>query len=277
MNKYFSGFMSGVPEENSKINTSRPAEQIPVINRNRSMTNNRQNNSTEANNLSENNNQSNENTSSNNPLYPVNDNKSQESDNSLNFNNQSSAHKEIQDNINKNNIMAETFNKGLAEGLQTGSARNVNVHNNNNSGNNNVSSNNDQYELFTPTTDGGEQTKQMPFTGQGSLIIQAFTADQALPIENVKITITSNEPQTESINEVRYTNSSGRTEPVFLPAPSLFFSQQPQSTFRPYAVYNILSEIEGYTSSSRPQTAMVFDKIESIQNISLIPNRGNQE
>jgi len=121
-----------------------------------------------------------------------------------------------------------------------------------------------------------QNNTSVPYTGMGSLIIQAFTADQALPIENVKITITSDDEQLRDIHEVRYTNSSGRTEAVPLPAPSMQLSQQPQFTEKPYAVYNVVSEIDGYTANNLPINAVVFDKIQSIQNIPLIANRENE-
>lgn len=116
-----------------------------------------------------------------------------------------------------------------------------------------------------------------PYNGIGSLVIQAFSAEQAIPIENVKVTITSNEPQTKNIKEVQYTNSSGRTEPVSLPTPSLYLSNQSQENVRPYATYNVTGEKEGYTYVYAPKETIVFDQIESIQNIELIPKRESED
>lgn len=156
---------------------------------------------------------------------------------------------------NSHDSAIDEFNRGLAEGIR----------------------NNTQSESQTSESlSNAEQQFEMPYTGNGSLSVQAFTAGQALPIENVKITITSDEPQTKDIHEVRYTNSSGRTEPIVLPAPSLFLSQQSQNTIRPYAIYKIVSEAEGYTANNLPRDAIVFDQIESIQNIELIPTRESQ-
>lgn len=115
----------------------------------------------------------------------------------------------------------------------------------------------------------------VPYTGMGSLSVQVFTADEALPIENVKITVTSDDELLKDIYEIRYTDSSGRTEPIQLPAPSIYLSQHPQVSARPYAVYNLDSEIEGYTANNAPINAVVFDQIQSIQNIPLIANREN--
>lgn len=115
----------------------------------------------------------------------------------------------------------------------------------------------------------------IPYIGMGSLSVQTFTANEALPIENVKITVTSDDEQLKDIYEVRYTNSSGRTEPIQLPAPSIYLSQQPQVSVKPYAVYNVECDIEGYTANNAPINAVVFDRVQSIQNIPLIANREN--
>lgn len=127
-----------------------------------------------------------------------------------------------------------------------------------------------------PIENMGNLPYASPYTGMGSLRVQTFTADQALPLENVKITVTSNEEALSNIHETRYTDSSGRTEFIKLPAPAAELSQQSQLSLRPYAVYNVVSEIEGYSQNTPVINAVVFDNVQSLQNIPLIANRENE-
>ncbi len=249
MNKYFHGFM---PAADDSVAAS--TEQTPTNYSQNSSENNQSlktisNNSTDSGNRNNNNNTGDENTSSNNPLYPTNNNS-----NSAQNNNSPSASAHRRNTLDESTI--HNFNRGLAEGIQS------NPH---------IGSQATRANL------NEDQQVQVPYTGNGNLIIQAFTAGQAIPIENVKITVTSDEPQTQNVSETKYTDSSGRTESISLPAPSLFLSQQAQNTLRPYAVYKITSDIDGYTTNSTLQNAMVFDQIESIQNIELIPIRESQK
>lgn len=243
MNKYFRGFMPSA-EGNKNSHTSAKQNYAPV--------------SADASDINDQNSQSsqnNQNTSANNPLYPTNNNPNQNANSQNNSNYVSEQRRMRAQDI-------ENFNNNLATGITQNQTQNAHEL----AGNNTSKAN-------TSNRSVDDAQSRLPYSGNGSLIVQAFTANQAIPLENVKITITSEEPQTSTVNEVKYTDSSGRTESVSLPAPSLFLSQQAQSTVRPYAIYKINSEFDGYTANNLPREAMVFDQIESIQNIELIPIR----
>ena len=114
-----------------------------------------------------------------------------------------------------------------------------------------------------------------PFSGVGGIVVQTFLAQRAIPLENVKVTVNSVEESPVNVSEVRYTDSSGRTEKIFLPAPDMYLSMQAQDTIQPYAIYKINAELDGYSVEPRMSkggvTALVFDNICSIQNVEMIP------
>lgn len=102
--------------------------------------------------------------------------------------------------------------------------------------------------------------------GMGKLIVKTVTANGALPVEGVKVTISDSDDTTEY---VLYTNESGRTEDVTVCVPPARNSLTPGG-FPTYGVYNILVEKDGYYTEEFLNVA-VFDGIESIQNVSLEP------
>ncbi len=117
-----------------------------------------------------------------------------------------------------------------------------------------------------------------PYSGKGGIVVQVYIARQALPLENVKVTIKSLENAPADVNEVRYTDSSGKTEKIFLPAPDMHFSMQAQEEVRPYAVYGVTAELDGYYvepefGSDGVIAALVFDNVCSIQNVEMIPEQ----
>lgn len=243
MNKYFHGFMPSA-EGNKNSHTSAKQNYVPV--------------SADASDINNQNGQlspNNQNTSANNPLYPTNNNPNQ----NTNFQFQNNPDY-ISEQIKMCPRDIENFNNNLANSI----TQNPHASAGTNTSETNMSGRN-----------ADDVQNRLPYAGKGSLIVQAFTANQAIPLENVKITITSEEPQISDINEVKYTDSSGRTESVSLPAPSLFLSQQSQNMVKPYATYKINYELNGYTANNLPREAVVFDEIESIQNLELIPIRKN--
>lgn len=103
-------------------------------------------------------------------------------------------------------------------------------------------------------------------TPHGTLIIQASVANGALPIQGAKATVTR--PDGETVATL-FTDNSGKTMPLRLSAPAASASQTPGCD-TPYSKYNILVEKDGYYSD-KFLNVPVFDGIESIQNVSLLP------
>lgn len=117
-----------------------------------------------------------------------------------------------------------------------------------------------------------EPPSTTPYSGQGSLVVQVFMARRALPLEDVKITVTSVEGAPIEVSEIRFTDRDGRIEPIFLPTPDISLSEQAQNTIQPYAVYAITPELSGYHVNGGQKNALVFDSVQSIQNIEMIPD-----
>lgn len=102
--------------------------------------------------------------------------------------------------------------------------------------------------------------------GSGTLIAQVTTATGAIPLQGAVVIISNPDG---SIITTQFTDNSGRTAAVNLPAPSSSYSLSP-GTVRPYSTYNMRVELPGYYTQQFLNIA-VFDKIESIQPVSLEP------
>lgn len=102
--------------------------------------------------------------------------------------------------------------------------------------------------------------------GMGRLVIQATTANRTLPVQGAKVTIMNSD---ETVVDTRFTDNSGRTEAISLKAPEFRYSQEP-STVRPYSVYNVRVEKEGFYTQEF-LNVVIFDRIESIQPVVLEP------
>lgn len=106
-------------------------------------------------------------------------------------------------------------------------------------------------------------------TGQGSLVVQVTLAKGAIPVSGARVTVSTAGNQSTQIADL-LTDESGRTAPLLLPAPQSSYSQTPDSVVRPYSNYNIKVEYKGYYTEDAVNVP-IFDKINSIQPVSLIP------
>lgn len=180
-------------------------------------------------------------------------------------------------NLQRNADSEGNYNEHLSRfNEQLGASINVNNQSN-------QTSNRQNYENIAESEveslEGGEnsETIRVPYTGNGKLIVQVTLARQAIPLENAKVTVNSTNGSPIEINEVRYTGQNGRTEPIDLPVPPVYYSKQPQEKVQPYAVYDVKSELDGYYTIENAKHALVFDNIASIQNIEMIPNEENRD
>lgn len=100
--------------------------------------------------------------------------------------------------------------------------------------------------------------------GKGTIIVQAYTANGALPVGGAKVTIYDSGRNVEL-----YTDSSGRTEGVKVCVPRASNSQK-EGNGNTYGTVNIKVEKQGYYTEEFLDVA-VFDGIVSIQPASLEP------
>lgn len=116
---------------------------------------------------------------------------------------------------------------------------------------------------------GGDYTETSENTGTGWLIVVVSLARGAIPVEGAKVTVTKSDGDMALAAEL-FTDNSGRTEKLALPAPMAKYSQTPGGSMRPYSIYDIAVEKEGYY----PEKAInvpIFDNNVSIQPMALIP------
>ena len=105
--------------------------------------------------------------------------------------------------------------------------------------------------------------------GTGTLIVQVALARGAVPVAGAKVIVSQGDGDNAVIAEL-FTDKSGRTEKISLPAPMTEYSQAPGGNIRPYSIYNITVELAGYYTE-KAINVPVFDKTVSVQPIALMP------
>lgn len=104
---------------------------------------------------------------------------------------------------------------------------------------------------------------------RGEIIVNVYRKNSYIPITDAKVTITSSEENRRQQIVVN-TNSVGQTESVDLSAPSIELSLEPQYAERPYSLWDLKVEAEGYAPVI-VRNAQVLPDTEAIQNIELEP------
>ena len=103
-------------------------------------------------------------------------------------------------------------------------------------------------------------------TGSGTLIAQVSVANGAVPIMGANVIISNTDG---SLITTQFTDNSGRTPGIRLPAPSSEYSLHP-GNLRPYSTYNMRVEYPGFYTEEFLNIA-IFDKIVSVQPVSMEP------
>ncbi len=103
--------------------------------------------------------------------------------------------------------------------------------------------------------------------GNGYLVIQARTAGNALPLNGVRVRISS---CNGSVLYDLVTNEIGETEQISLPAVDRKLSLDPNYTGIPYTAYQLMAVAEGF-NSLHIADVQIFDGEKAIQPIILIP------
>ncbi|MBQ3063680.1 MAG: hypothetical protein IJC99_02610 [Clostridia bacterium] len=119
-----------------------------------------------------------------------------------------------------------------------------------------------------------EQNKA-PQTGVGTgyLVVQATTANGAIPLEGAAVTISARANGQDVLYELT-TGRDGKTPRVSLPAPSRADSQRPGD--QPVSsAYHIAVALAGYQKTEYSEVP-IFDGIISIQQANLIPVPDNR-
>ena len=105
----------------------------------------------------------------------------------------------------------------------------------------------------------------------GFLRVQVSAADQAFPIQNADVIVSKRFGNDDSVFFEEHTDASGIINRVTLPAPDRILSGAPSSVLQPYSTYDISVTHPGFVSVLL-KNAVIFDGIETIQQVVLIPS-----
>lgn len=111
--------------------------------------------------------------------------------------------------------------------------------------------------------------KSPPPPDTGYLIVQAYTARRALPVEGAHVTVSRTLPDGSTLKEIAVTDQNGKTRSIPLPAANPELSQKP-GIEHPYITYNIQITADGYIPV-RDFNVPLFGGITAIQPVELIP------
>ncbi len=103
----------------------------------------------------------------------------------------------------------------------------------------------------------------------GTLIVQIYTADQALPVSGANVKVTRLTENGEELIKVMQSDRSGKTTPLLLPAPPSSNSQTPDGGVK-FFNYNIRVDYPGYYTMENLNVP-IFDGQTAIQPVALIP------
>ena len=102
----------------------------------------------------------------------------------------------------------------------------------------------------------------------GYLSIRAYAANQAIPISNLKIIVSTNIGNNNVVFFEGVTNSSGIIERITLPAPKLDLNNLDEPNKTTYRV-NAINELENI---NKTYLVNMYENVSVIQNINIIPN-----
>lgn len=98
----------------------------------------------------------------------------------------------------------------------------------------------------------------------GYLVIEIYEEDGVTPVSGASLQILG-----ENTNINATTNTSGKTEKITLGAPNIEFSLEPQENVRPYSVYSIKVQKQGYETTIVEGVEVMASET-SIQKINLV-------
>ena len=102
---------------------------------------------------------------------------------------------------------------------------------------------------------------------KGYIQVRAYTSYAQMPLQDVAITITSEDGTAIAM---RLTNRSGQIDPVEIPVPEISASQTPYTGIIPFTNVKIVARLKGY-EQIRVDRVQVFANTVTDQNLELIP------
>lgn len=116
----------------------------------------------------------------------------------------------------------------------------------------------------------GEYNKRSNYDSIGWISVNVRTAENASPVENASVVITSMNNGNLIFEATGVTDESGQIKKIALPAPSASLSLDSENLIKPYSVYDISVYADGFFRE-RSVDVPVFAGITSIQQFNMVP------
>ena len=101
----------------------------------------------------------------------------------------------------------------------------------------------------------------------GYITVHAYTSYAQLPLENVAISITTDDGTAIAL---RITDRNGQIRPVSIPVPDRSYGLSPNTGEIPYASVNLYARLRGYEQAEY-ENIQIFPGTTTNQNVELIP------
>lgn len=122
----------------------------------------------------------------------------------------------------------------------------------------------------TPETEPSYASEESLGGSKGFILVNVRTGDESEPIENASVKVTAIVGGERMLIASGITNQSGTAPRFEVPVPDVSLSQSPDSSVRPYTLYDISVTAKGFFNS-RSVDVPVFPGITSVQTFSMIP------
>lgn len=116
----------------------------------------------------------------------------------------------------------------------------------------------------------GEYNKCSNYDSIGWISVNVRTAENASPVENASVVITSMNNGNLIFEATGVTDESGQIKKIALPAPSASLSLDSENLIKPYSVYDISVYADGFFRE-RSVDVPVFAGITSVQQFNMVP------
>ena len=110
----------------------------------------------------------------------------------------------------------------------------------------------------------------MLMAGSGTIVIQIYTSDARLPLQDASIAVTRHGAAGTELVAFRVSNYDGMTEPIRVETPDFSESQQSGAAEQPFASVDIEAEAVGY-GRIFIRNAQIFADRQTVQPLRLIP------
>lgn len=124
-------------------------------------------------------------------------------------------------------------------------------------------------ETFAVETAGTTDLSSPALDAQGALVVQVFTAREALPLEGCSVALQYHDTDGNKLLRFLLTDRAGRTSPVTLPAPDSSLTLSPANP-HPFATYFVTVTRVGF-SPLRDAPTLVFGGELSLLPVELLP------